>query len=1013
MLDCRGSAFSATSALNVFSTRTVFDFVAVRRVQWQNSPDTPHSQSYTGIAMKADRWQKVEQIFHAALDRSPEERADFLQRACADDVPLYIDVKALLVSYEKDDSFFEDSASALAAEMFADRVGETIGPYKVLSELGSGAMGLVYLAQDVRLGRKIALKLLPSQFTNDKDRLRRFQQEARAASALNHPNILTVHEVEQKAGLHYIATEFVDGVTLRHHMLGKRMSLDEVLNIATQIASALQAAHAAGIAHRDIKPENVMIRSDGYIKVLDFGLAKLTETEIAPVTPDTNPGVVMGTPRYMSPEQARGVDVDLRTDIFSLGTVIYEMVTGKVPFDGKTTSDVIAALIKDEPQPMSLSVPQLPLEFEGVVNKALAKDLELRYKTIAEFLSALQLLKDEVHLSSLVRTNSDGSTVSVHGSADTEADSPRFLRSTNQQTPQKTDPLATKSSTRWPVAVVIGFVLLVAIGTVVTLNRRGKTSSAKASQNALQLTNRDGFISASRFAPDGKRIFYSAGFDGKPLELFFTDVDGSQSHSAGIQSASLKSVSRSGKIAVLLNFELNWADGYNGTLAVLPGEGGKPEIVKEGVDDAAFAPDDTLAIIRSESGEQQLEYPVGRVLYKSPGWMSYPRFSPKGDKIAFFEHPLGTFSGSLAVFDLTLQKKTDISRGWTSLKGLAWNPKNDEIWFGGSKAGKKLSINAASLDGKVQMGIYEVPVIGARIDDISGDGTMLINQGSNHSKMMLLKGKSASEVVSQFAWSTSADLSADGKTLLYYEGGWESKDSAEVNSVYLRRLESSENIHLGAGRALALSPDGNWALAVQTTPQTQLVLLPTSQGEPKSLPNRGIKEYHYASFFPDGQQILFTGVEARKDAEIRSFVQDLNTGEVRPVTDEWTTALRVSPDGRSVITLQPDQNFYIQPLGGGEATPIPGLESGDVPIQWSSDSRAVYVTGPGEFALKIYRVDLAKGNRREWQYIDPPNKVGHVGLELDTGGILITPDGKVCVYTYWILLQHLFTKAID
>jgi len=314
--------------------------------------------------MKPDRWQRIEQVFHAALKRKPADRATFLHESCAGDSALYGDVEALLRSCEQDDSFFENSASALAAEMFADRVGETIGPYEILSELGSGAMGIVYLAQDVRLGRKIALKLLPSQFTNDKDRLRRFQQEAHAASALNHPNILTVHEVEHKAGLHYIATEFVDGVTLRQRLNTKRMTLDEILSVATQVASALQAAHAAGIAHRDIKPENIMIRSDGYIKVLDFGLAKLTENEFAPATPDTNPGVVMGTPRYMSPEQARGLDVDLRTDIFSLGTVIYEMVTGKLPFEGQTTSDIIAAIIKDEPESMSLSVSDLPPELD-------------------------------------------------------------------------------------------------------------------------------------------------------------------------------------------------------------------------------------------------------------------------------------------------------------------------------------------------------------------------------------------------------------------------------------------------------------------------------------------------------------------------------------------------------------------------------------------------------------------------------------------------------------------------
>ncbi|HEV8134507.1 MAG TPA: WD40 repeat domain-containing serine/threonine protein kinase [Pyrinomonadaceae bacterium] len=959
--------------------------------------------------MKSNRWHQVEQIFHQAIQRQPEQRAAFLAQTCAGDQTLLNEVNSLLNSFGEDDSFFEASASTLAAEMFGSLVGETIGPYEVLSELGSGGMGTVYLAQDARLGRKIALKLLPPQFTNDKDRLRRFQQEARAASALNHPNILTVYEIEQKADIHYIATEYVDGVTLRQLLSTDQLELHRILSIATQIASALQAAHAAGIVHRDIKPENVMIRSDGYIKVLDFGLAKLTENEFAPTTSETNPGVVMGTPRYMSPEQARGLDVDLRTDIFSLGTVIYEMVTGRVPFEGETTSDIIAAIIKDEPEPMSLSVPELPSEFEEVVNKALAKDLGLRYPTIADFGSDLQRLKDGIQLNALARFTSDAST---------KRQTATRLGSTDPQAQQNTDPLSIKASTRWAISAALGLVVLIAVVTVVSLNRRGKPApapSANNRQNTRQLTNRDGFISASRFAPDGKGVIYSAGFDGKPLELFFTDAEGSDSRSAGIQSAALKSVSRTGKIAVLFDFELNWSDGFNGTLAILPADGGKPEVLMQGVDDAAFAPDgNNLAIVRSVLGEQQLEYPSGHLLYKSDGWMSYPRFSPKGDKIAFFEHPLGDFSGSLVVFDLGAQKKIDISTGWVSLKGLAWNPKTDEIWFGGSRVGKKLSINAVSLSGQLRTNLYDVPVIGARIDDISDDGTMLINQGSNHATMMVVEDKSAKEVESQFAWTTSADLSADGKTLLYYEWGWENTSGAsEGNSVYLRKLDSNERIHLGPGKALALSPDGNWALALQSTPQPQLVLLSTLGAQAKALPNRGIKEYHYASFFPDGRQILFTGVEARKDAAIRSFVQDVNTGEVHPLTEEWTTARRVSPDGKSIITLQPDRTYYIQPLIGGEATPIPGLESGDEPIQWSDDGSAVYVIGPGEFATKIYRVTLNNGARREWEDIDPPNKVGLVGLETNPGGILITPDGKMSVYTYWILLQHLLSKPID
>ena len=967
--------------------------------------------------MKADRWQKIDEIFHAALERKPEERASFLQQHCAHDAALYADVKALLASSEKDDdSFFENSASALAAEMFADRVGEKIGPYEVLSELGSGAMGIVYLAQDERLGRRIALKFLPTQFTNDKDRLRRFQQEARAASALNHPNILTVHEIEQRDGLHYIATEFVDGVTLRQHMNNERMRLDQALNVASQVASALQAAHAAGIAHRDIKPENIMIRSDGYIKVLDFGLAKLTEQEVSPATPDTNPGIVMGTPRYMSPEQARGLDVDLRTDIFSLGTVIYEMVTGKAPFEGETTSDVIAALIKDEPESMRSTIAELPLEFEQVVSKALAKDRGLRYQTISEFSSALQRVKDEVQLDALVRTNSDGARRSLTEIVRPPTTPSRGVVSTHPQLEQKTEPLTKRTWMRWTLPISLALLVVAAVVAGVSLNRPKPSLSAKISESARNLTTRDGFISASRFAPDGKGVIYSAGFDGKPVELFFSDVEGSESRSAGIESAALKSVSRSGKIAVLRNFELNWSDGYNGTLAILPAEGGKPETIMEGVDDAAFAPDgNTLAILRSVMGEQQLEYPAGQVLYKSSGWMSYPRFSPKGDKIAFFEHPLGDFSGSIVVFDLASKKKIDISREWTALKGLAWNSKDNEIWFGGSKLSKRLSVNAVSLSGQLRMNLYELPGLIVRIDDISDDGKLLITQGTNHSTIVILQGTVATELVDpRFAWSTSVDISGDGKMLLFYQWGYDAKDPSDASAVYLRRLDSSEPVKLGRGKALALSPDGNWALALQQTgPQPQLVLLSTSQHESKVLPNPGIKEYHYASFFPDGRQILFTGVEAREDAAIRSYVQDVNTGQVHPLTEELTVALRVAPDGKRVITLQPDRIYYIQPLNGGEPKAIYGLEPDDEPIQWSDDGRAVFVKGAGDFATKIYRVNIETGKRQEWKDIDPPNKVGLVGLEVNPGGILITPDGKVSVYTYWILLQHILTASIN
>lgn len=362
----------------------------------------------------------------------------------------------------------------------------------------------------------------------------------------------------------------------------------------------------------------------------------------------------------------------------------------------------------------------------------------------------------------------------------------------------------------------------------------------------------------------------------------------------------------------------------------------------------------------------------------------------------------------MLVLDLATKKAEPLATEWKSLKGLAWDPQGEEIWFGGSKISKRQNINAVSLSRQLRQNVYELPGVYCRVEDISDDGRILITQGSAHSTMTILEGNSASDAVSsQFAWTTSADLSADGKTLLYYEWGYEAADSSEDNTVLLRKLDSSELIRLGPGKALALSGDGNWALALQNKPQLHLALLSTSTREARNLTNPGMKEYHYASFYPDGRHILFTAVETRDDASLRSYVQDIDTGEVRPLTDEGTVALRVSPDGKSVVTLQPDQTFYIQPLNGGEPTPIRGLESKDEPIQWSDDGRALYVIGAGEFATKIYRVDIATGRRRSWKEIDPLNKVGLIGLEVNPGGILITPDGRVCVYTYWTTLQYI------
>src|SRR5215510_12497924 len=361
--------------------------------------------------MDAEQWQRINDLFNAALERDPAERPGFLAQVCAGDELVRREVESLIASHEQSDSFTASFASDLAAGLLAESrsrlvEGQSIGHYKIIELLGTGGMGEVYLAQDTTLGRRVALKLLPAQFTKDPDRLRRFEQEARAASALNHPNILVIYEIGKEGDTYFIATEFVEGETLRQRLAQSGMSLGETLDIATQVTSALAAAHQAGIIHRDIKPENIIQRPDGYIKLLDFGLAKLMDQQSPvadapgpmPASIQTTAGMVMGTVTYMSPEQARALGVDARSDILSLGAVIYEIATGSVPFDGPTASDVIVSILEKEPAPLSQCAPEAPAELERIVKKALAKDRNERYQTAGDLLIDLKNLKQEIEL---------------------------------------------------------------------------------------------------------------------------------------------------------------------------------------------------------------------------------------------------------------------------------------------------------------------------------------------------------------------------------------------------------------------------------------------------------------------------------------------------------------------------------------------------------------------------------------------------------------------------------------
>ena len=971
---------------------------------------------------RSENWQQVEELFHDAIAKEPADRTIFLDKACGGNARLRLQVESLIVAHDREDHMIDFPVYKAAAEMLTKeeqlKAGQAVGHYQICSVLGAGGMGVVYLAQDTQLNRRIALKVLPPHLMIDPERVRRFELEARAISALNHPNIVTIHEIGFFQGTKFIVTEFVEGHTLRQLIVEREISLRKALDLTLQVANALAVAHAAGVVHRDIKPENIIVRSDGYVKVLDFGLAKLTESNgtaidtSLPTRIQTEAGVVMGTATYMSPEQARGVAIDARSDIFSLGVVLYEMVSGRAPFEGATISDVIAAVLKEEPQPLRSYSPDVPSEFEWVVKKALAKDCDERYQTVRDLQIDLKRLKQELESQS-----------KLQGIASIKPQHEQPARSSLQSPDNFTSEVRPAASTVKSLIVndkrsralrilAVFAASIVFVGLSVVLYSGLKRRPPRVSYpNSRQLTFRRGTISSARLAADGNTLIYSAAFDGKPVQLFTSRLESPESSSLqsqiGGRTAGIQSISSTGELAILLDCELNSGECINGTLARMPLAGGAPREIIEKVSEADWSPDGKeLAIVRVLEGQYQLEYPIGKVLYKASGSIDHPRVSPKGDEVALIEHSsLTDTKSAIIVVNLNGTKKT-LSDGWQEAKGVAWSPAGDEVWFSAGKT-RVVDLHAVTLAGDERT-VFQAPG-DLRLYDIGRDGRVLLARGDPRSRMIASVDRSNTERdLSWFDWSTSADLSADGNNLLFYEWGMA---VGGLPYVYLRKSDgSSDPVRLGQGKALALSPDGKWALTLQEGPPSQLVLLPTGPGEPRPLPRADIKEYDYASWFPDGEQILFTGL-ADTSRPLRSYVQDISGGQPRPVTAEGMIALSVSPDGKQLLGLASDRNsdgrYYLCPADGTSPTPITGLGLGGVPIQWSADGRALYEREDSDFESEIYKLDLLNGKRILLKKI-VPDPVGMIGIEVKPGGVKITPDGKSYVYTYWTVLQELF-----
>jgi tRNA A-37 threonylcarbamoyl transferase component Bud32/WD40 repeat protein len=842
--------------------------------------------------------------------------------------------------------------------------GTKLGPYEVVALLGAGGMGEVYRARDSRLKREVAIKVLPQALSLDADRLRRFEQEALATAALNHPNILAVFDIGTNEGSPYVVSELLEGETLRERLRSGSIAVRKTLDYALQIAHGLAAAHEKGIIHRDLKPENVFLTKDGRVKILDFGLAKLTQpesgaqTSLPTLTQATEAGVVMGTAGYMSPEQVRGMAVDPRSDIFSFGAILYEMLSGKRAFHGETAADTMSAILKEDPPELNETNRNVSPALERMVQHCLEKNPEQRFH------SASDIAFDLEHLSGISSTTT------------------------------RLAPVVGVSSHRRLLLVLAGGLglALVMLGLGWWLGSRGSGPAAMAEYQ--QITFRTGAIGNARFTPDGS-IVYSAAWDSGTFELYMSRTDDPGSRELGIKDAELLAISKGGELAIRLNTAFHGGYARSGTLARVPLSGGTPREVLENAGDADFSANgESLAIIHyiPENNHWRLEYPIGKVLLDGINWISHPKISPDGKWIAFADHenPDGDDEGSLAVIGADGQEKErKLSSGWTSMQGIVWSPAGDEIWFTSTKTGSAENPRAVTLSGKLRT-ITNVPG-GMWLQDVR-NGTVLAV--ANHQRLairgMAPGGKEEHEL-GWFGWSELRDISRDGRKIIFDEEG---EGGGPNYTVYLRDTDGSPPARIGEGDAVAISPDGKWVIT-KPAKGGPLNLVPTGTGESRPLTHDAVS-YSGARFFPDGKHLLAGGIEAGHGG--RDYLIDLSSGDSKPITPEGTAGVVISPDGNSVAVRAPDGKRGIWSLEKSEFRPIPGLGSNDYVIGWTLDGGSVYVAPlkRGAKSVQVYRANIETGKMEPWKSF---------GQEMGAqGASLVAPhlssDGTAYGYIY-------------
>jgi len=829
-------------------------------------------------------------------------------------------------------------------------IGQTVSHYRIVAKLGEGGMGEVFLADDTELGRRVALKFLPRGVTSDPAVLDRFRREARAAAALSHSNIVTIHEIGTHDGQPFIVMTYVEGKSLREAIDEDDVPLDRVLDIVIQIAEGLAAAHAAGVIHRDIKPDNIILDGEGKPLILDFGLAKLHGATVL-----TQEQSTLGTIYYMSPEQTRGADVDARSDIFSLGVLAYELIAGQRPFRGDHREAVLYAITSVSPQPLGRYNHDATDELERIVTKMLAKDPSERYQTARDVIVDLK---------------------SVRSKAAGDVAAPRFvdmLRAAGRMI---------RPALPW-MAAAVAIIAAFFAGRSMT-GESAPTTIARFSPRSFG----DQAIFNARFLPDNDGIVYSSAPFGNVPYLEYLPSGAVAPRRIGPAGATLLSVSREGELAVLTDTKYQSHRVFIGTLARMTIDG-SPRPLTEKVHDADWGPNGELAIVRRVGGTDRLEYPIGNVLYETSGYVSDPRVSPEGNQVAFNDHEWWNDDrGSLLLVDAN-RKVRQLSDEYWAIEGLVWTHDASTILFAASPDASDLQPMAVRVsDGGVRP-FFGVSTSTTIVDIDAQDRRLVLSGSENHGVMVHPVGSSEDLDLTWLDSCWNAVL-ADEETLVFTDGRGGSN-----YSVAMRKIDGSPIVTLGPGDLKSISPDGARVVAQIATPPGT-VIYTTGAGTARHLDPGAIVQFQNAFWFPDSEHILVVGNEA--GGPTRCYRQAVSGGAPEPVPIPGAGGVSLlTLDGLAVLAQDKDQSWFLYPLDGGAPRALPGMHSDDEVWAWNPDGTAIYVSEQRQVPLAVFKVDLATQERRLEEAIGSDREPGLTGIAI-AGSVFDPADSYAYSY---------------